>query len=98
MSAQVNANVLKTFLVNELGIRKLGQNQAEKYDIDADKFAEVDIDENGIEVDEILNDKDLYAQFATLYVETKEADNTKDKEKAKEEENKVDKKNGAGVA
>ena len=98
MSTQVNANLLKTFLANDLGIRKLDQKQAEKYDIDADKFAEVDVDENGLEIDEILNDSDLYKQFATLYVETKEADNSKDKEKEKEEANKVDEKSGAGAA
>lgn len=99
MSNSVNPNVLKNFLVNNLGIRKLDQNQAQKYDIDADKYAEVDQDENGIDIDEILNDSDLYEQFATLYVEEKDKKaEAKDAEKEKEEANKVDEKNGAGGA
>ena len=31
MSTEVSVNVLKTFLANDLGIRKLDQNQAQKY-------------------------------------------------------------------
>ncbi len=89
MSTEVNANVLKTFLSNNLGIRKLDQNQAQKYDIDADKYAEVDKDENGIEIDEILQDSDLYEQFATLYLEEQDKANSADAEKEKEEEAKV---------
>ena len=89
MSTEVNANVLKTFLSNNLGIRKLDQNQAQKYDIDSDKYAEVDKDENGIEIDEILQDSDLYEQFATLYLEEQDKANSADAEKEKEEEAKV---------
>ncbi len=89
MSTEVSANVLKTFLANNLGIRKLDQNQAQKYDIDADKYAEVDQDENGIEIDEILQDSDLYEQFATMYLEEKDKANGADAEKEKEEEAKV---------
>ena len=89
MSTEVNANVLKTFLSNNLGIRKLDQNQAQKYDIDADKYAEVDKDENGIEIDEILQDSDLYEQFATIYLEEKDKASSADAEKEKEEEAKV---------
>ena len=89
MSTEVSANVLKTFLANNLGIRKLDQNQAQKYDIDADKYAEVDQDENGIEIDEILQDSDLYEQFATMYLEEKDKANDADAEKEKEEEAKV---------
>ena len=89
MSTEVSANVLKTFLANNLGIRKLDQNQAQKYDIDADKYAEVDQDENGIEIDEILQDSDLYEQFATMYLEEKDKANSADAEKEKEEEAKV---------
>ena len=89
MSTEVSANVLKNFLVNNLGIRKLDQNQAQKYDIDANKYTEVDVDENGIDIDEILQDKDLYEQFATMYVEEQDKANGKDAEKEKEEEAKV---------
>ena len=85
-------------LVNDLGIRKLDQNQAQKYDINKDDFEEADVDSNGLDIDEILQ-SDLYEQFATLYVESKEdKDNTKDAEKEKEEQEKVDKKGGSGAA
>ena len=89
MSTEVSANVLKTFLSNNLGIRKLDQNQAQKYDIDADKYTEVDKDENGIEIDEILQDSDLYEQFATMYLEEKDKASGVGAEKEKEEEAKV---------
>ena len=89
MSTEVSANVLKSFLANDLGIRKLDQNQAQKYDIDADKYAEVDKDENGIEIDEILQDSDLYEQFAALYLEEQDKAKGPEAEKEKEEEAKV---------
>ena len=89
MSTEVSVNVLKTFLANDLGIRKLDQNQAQKYDIDADKYAEVDKDENGIEIDEILQDSDLYEQFAALYLEEQDKENSVNAEQEKEEEAKV---------
>ena len=98
MSTQVSTNILKNFLVNDLGIRKLDQNQAQKYDINKDDFEEADVDSNGLDIDEILQ-SDLYEQFATLYVESKEdKDNTKYAEKEKEEQEKVDKKGGSGAA
>lgn len=98
MSTEVSANVLKTFLANDLGIRKLDQNQAQKYDIDANKYAEVDKDENGIEIDEILQDNDLYEQFAALYLETKDKESAEvDAEKEKEDEAKVKDKGESGV-
>ncbi len=89
MSTEVSANVLKSFLANDLGIRKLDRNQAQKYDIDADKYAEADKDENGIEIDEILQDSDLYEQFATLYLEEQDKENSVNAEQEKEEEAKV---------
>ncbi len=90
MSTEVSANVLKAYLANDLGIRKLDENQARKYDIDTDKYTEVDIDENGIDIDEILQDNDLYAQFATMYVEEQDKKaEAKSADKEKEEDVKV---------
>ena len=100
MSAQINANILKNFIVKTLGGDKITNKQAQKYDIDGDKFNEANVDENNyLELDEILNDKDLYAQFATMYVEEKEneANEKRDAEKEKDEQRKVKDKNGAGV-
>ena len=91
MSTNVNAHDLRKFITTNLKIRELSKNDAKKLDIDGKKFdiADTDFDEK-LSVDEILDDKDLYAQFATMYVEEqkKEAE-AKDKEKEKEEQRKV---------
>ena len=68
MSTNINANVLKNFIVKTIGADKLTQNQAQKYDIDGNKYVEANKDENAyLELDEILQDSDLYEQFATMY-------------------------------
>ena len=99
MSNQVNANVLKNFIVRNLGIEKLNRNQAQEYKIDGYKFDVADIDENNyIDVDEILEDSELYEQFATMYIEERDNKaNEKNEEREKEEETKVKDKNEAGV-
>jgi len=91
MSTNINANVLKNFIVKSIGAQKLTEAQAQKYDIDADKYTEANKDENNyLELDEILEDKDLYEQFATMYVEEQDKDKAAaDKEKEKEEAVKV---------
>ncbi len=100
MSESINANVLKNFIVNTVGLDKLARNQAQKYDIDSDKFDKAnENDNNFLELDEIVNDSDLYAQFATMYTEEmKEKSETEDEEKAKDEKNRVNDKSGAGAA
>ena len=40
MSTNINANVLKNFIVKTIGADKLTQNQAQKYDIDGNKYVE----------------------------------------------------------
>ena len=99
MSNQVNANVLKNFIVRNLGIEKLNRNQAQEYKIDGYKFDVADTDENNyIDVDEILEDSELYEQFATIYTEERDNKaNEKNEEREKEEETKVKDKNEAGV-
>lgn len=91
MSTNINPNVLKNFIVKTLGADKLTRNEAQKCDIDANKFTEANIDENNyLELDEILQDSDLYAQFATMYVDAQEEEaNALDEENQKEEALKV---------
>lgn len=92
MSASINANVLKNFIVKTIGADKLTQVQAQKYDIDGNKYVEANKDENAyLELDEILSDTDLYEQFATMYVEEqdKEKAAAADDEQEKEEAAKV---------
>ena len=99
MSTQINANILKNFIVKTIGADKLAHDKAQSFDIDNNKFDEVnENDNNYLEIDEILDDHDLYEQFATLFVEEKEKKaNELDAEKEKEEKNKVKDKNGAGA-
>ena len=99
MSAQINASVLKNFIVKTIGADKLTAKHAQDYNIGKNEFNEANKDENNyLELDEILENSDLYEQFATLFVEDceKKAE-AKDSEKEKEENTKVKDKNGAGV-
>lgn len=90
MSTNISANVLKNFIVKTIGADKLTRNEAQRYDIDADKYTEANKDENAyLELDEILDDKDLYEQFATMFVEEKDKENEVNAEKEKEEATKV---------
>jgi len=102
MSTQIqNNNAFRNFLVQNFGGDKLTKTEARKFGIDDDKFEEINKDQNNYATldDEILKDDDLYAQFATMYIEEQEAKaEDKDKEKEKEEQNKVKDKNGAGAA
>lgn len=100
MATNINPNVLKNFIVKNLGLNHLTEKQAQnKLGINADKFDEVNKDENKyVELDEIIQDDNLYQKFATLFVEEKaEKQNVKDQEKDKEEQAKIKDKNGAGV-
>lgn len=98
MTANINENILKNFIVKTIGAKHLTEKQAQKVSIDTDKFEEANIDENNyLELDEILNDTDLYEQFATMYVEEQDKKSEADKDKEKEEQAKVKDKNGTGV-
>lgn len=99
MSTNINANVLKNFIIKTVGADHLTQKAAQKVGISQDKFDEANADENQyLELDEILQDNDLYEQFATMYVEDKEnKDTAKDEEAKKKEQTEIKGKNGAGV-
>ena len=99
MSTNINANLLKNFIVKTVGTDHLTEKIAQKHGIDADKFEEANLDENNyLDLDEIIQDSDLYEQFATLYVQEQDEETaTKDKEQEKEEQRAVKNKNGAGV-
>ncbi len=99
MSTNINPNVLKNFIIKTIGADKLTANQAQKYGVDADKYTEANVDENNyLELDEILEDSELYEQFAVMYNEELEQKReTQDEEAAKEEQAKVKDKNESGV-
>ena len=91
MSTNINANVLKNFIIKTVGADKLTKNEAQRYDIKQDKFDEANADENNyLELDEIIEDSDLYAQFATMYIDEQDKKSeSADEEKQKEEAAKV---------
>ena len=99
MSNNINPNVLKSFIIKTIGADKLTANQAQKYGVDVNKYAEANIDENAyLELDEIIQDADLYQQFAVMYNEEQEQNKeVQDKEKETEEQAKVKDKNESGV-
>ena len=99
MANNINPNLLKNFIVKTIGSDHLTQKAAQKHGVDIDKFEEANIDENDyLELDEILQDDDLFNKFAVLYTEEKDKKaEAKDKEKEKEEQVAVQEKNGAGV-
>lgn len=100
MSANISDTAFKNFFIKEVGADKISHDKAKSLGISEDKFEEAnENDNNYIEINEVIEDKDLYAQFASMYIEEQEAKaEEKDKEKEKEEQNKVKDKNGAGAA
>ena len=94
----VNTQQLYQFIQNKVG-NTLTQKEALKLGLEKEyNDVSLDLDVEEIDIDDIIEDKDLYAQFATLYVEDKEkTQSTKDEEKEKEEQNKVQEKNEAGI-
>lgn len=99
MSTNINPNALKNFIVKTIGANHLTEKTAQKHGIDANKFEEANVDENQyLELDEIIQNSDLYEQFATLYVEEQDKKTAaKDEEQEKEDQRAVKDKNGAGV-
>ncbi len=92
MSTNISENALRNFLVKTFRADKLTQQQAQKYGIDESKFAEAnqgEKDDNFLDIDEILDDKDLYAQFATMCIEEQDKEVDIDPEKEKEKSIKV---------
>ena len=98
MNTNINFNALKKFVISEIGGSRIDAKDAKNLDIDADKFSELDRDESDYaELSELLDDKDIYEQFATMFVEEQEKDTTKDKEKEKEEQLSIKDKNKASA-
>ena len=81
MSANINLNVLKNFIIEKVGGNKLEKKDTNKFDISNNTFTKGDVDVNNyLDLDEILNDDDLYGQFAALYKEETDKANAKDNE------------------
>lgn len=98
MSTNINANILKNFIIKTVGA-DLTSKEAQKLGFENEYQAAVEeLDVNSLDLEDIIQDNDLYEQFATLYVTEKEQKaEAKDKEQEKEEQTQVKDKNGAGV-
>ena len=91
MSTQINEQLFKNFFIKTVGSDKISHNKAKELHIENDKFEGAnDNDNNYLEIDEVMDNKDLYEMFATMYVEEME----KDKDKADEENEKNKKQHG----
>ncbi|MDO5307313.1 MAG: hypothetical protein Q4E83_06110, partial [bacterium] len=66
--------------------QKLDSIEAKKLGVLDEYNNAVGQDENDIPIEGILDDKDLYTQFATMYTAEIEKNNEVDEEKAKEEQ------------
>ena len=99
MSTAINTDILKNFIISTVGTDRLTLDFALKNDIEADDFAEANKDENFyLDIDEIIDNKNLYNQFATMFIEDKNKRSEEtDAEKEKEEQMKIKDKNGANL-
>ena len=96
MSTNINTQSLKKFIMQTLNVgQKLDSREAKELGVLDEYNNAVGQDEIDISVEDVLDDKDLYAQFATMYTAEIEKNNEVDKEKEKEEQNKVNEKNEA---
>lgn len=96
MSTNINTQSLKKFIMQTLNVgQKLNSMEAKKLGVLDEYNNAVGQDEIDISVEDVLDNEDLYAQFATMYTAEIEKNNEVDKEKEKEEQNKVNEKNEA---
>ena len=96
MSTNINTQALKKFIMQTLNVgQKLDSMEAKKLGVLDEYNNAVGQDEIDISVEDVLDNEDLYAQFATMYTAEIEKNNEVDKEKEKEEQNKVNEKNEA---
>ena len=94
MSTNINTQSLKKFIMQTLNVgQKLDSMEAKKLGVLDEYNNAVGQDEIDISVEDVLDNEDLYAQFATMYTAEIEKNNEVDKEK--EEQNKVNEKNEA---
>lgn len=94
MSTNINTQSLKKFIIKQIGLR-FDEKEARDLKMLKEYNNAVGQDVDDISIEEILDNKDLYTQFATMYTAEIEKNNKVDKEKEKEEQNKVNEKNEA---
>lgn len=98
MSNNISANVLKQFILKQVGA-SMTQKEAQKLGVEKEyKAAADEADVNELNLNDIIQDEDLYEQFATMFVaEQDDKRAAKDEEAEKKEKTEIKGKNGAGV-
>lgn len=97
MSTNINTQSLRKFIMQTLNVgQKLDSWEAKELGVLDEYNNAVGQDEIDISVEDVLDNEDLYTKFATMYTEAEfKKNNEVDKEKEKEEQNKVNEKNEA---
>ena len=91
MSNNIGKNELSNFFIHNYQSNKISFADAKKLGIDVERFKDADVDDNQeFDIDEIADDKELYAAFTAIIEKDKEAPEV-DAEKEKEENNKIQK-------
>lgn len=94
----INAVSLKKFITKTLGIHELKLHDLNKFDINKSDFSKADVDVNSnVDIDEILENDELYEQFAVLYTEQQDK-LAEAEEKEEEKEVKAEVGNNSGTA
>ncbi len=98
MTANINPNVLKNFILKQVGA-SMTQGEAQKLGVEKEYAAAAEeADVNELNLDDIMLDTDLYEQFASMYgAEQDDKKAAKDEEAEKKDQTQIKGKNGAGV-
>ena len=93
MSTNINTQLLKKFIFKQIGLR-FDEKEARDLKMLKEYKNAGEQDETDISLEDVLNDKNLYTQFAKMYTEAENKKNNEvDEEKAEEEQNRVNGKN-----
>ena len=92
MSTNINTQLLKKFIFKQIGLR-FDEKEARDLKMLKEYKNAVEQDETDISLEDVLNNKNLYTQFVTMYTTEIEKNNEVDEEEAKKKQYKVNEKN-----
>jgi hypothetical protein len=99
MAPEINTTLLKNFFIQKIG-DTMTRNEAQKLGLE-DKFQEAtdELDVNELDFEDVLDNNELYEQFAVMYTneQEKKAQSKKGEDQEKEEQMQIKDKNKAGV-
>ena len=93
--ASINMNQMKTFVAEIFGGQKVNKAVAQGLGITEEQFeqAQTDQDETTISIEEALEDDDIFANFASKFIDEKDAQVKSEPDKEKEKNRPVEQKN-----